>query len=369
MSIFNVTVLNPEPEYKKRVIELTGTPYEQGVVHGRAAKDLIRCNLEVVRQRIGDRLESNVMKLLKENEAFVSQYQPELWQELQGLAEGSELPLEEIALINLPLYFVLGWLQQECSQFTKVLTDQNGNTHTVAVKTRDMGEGPYEHVVLLRQYPNGLEMAEVGLAGIVTFPGSVLTSRGIAVTTSGVWCPRTPFDPAEVNKGEILPNSHLLAENISTIEDAPKYQEATPRLTGLNYVLASAGKAAGFEVTRDKATLFEPSDTAVRTNHFLSPEYSYLSPTVAEGPSSYSRFRRITELLATAESVHDIWSIARDHEGYPQNCVCRHKDDTGKGSVTIYASLFIIETNQVFVVFGNPCECEVSPSIFAIEGR
>lgn len=243
----------------QRVLNLEGAHYQQGVIHGRQASKLIANNLTSIKSWIerDNPFDFNrIVEMIKSNELFLIEHQKELIEELQGIADGSGLPYEDILLMNVPVYFVLNWLPCECSQFAQVIRDSNSHKKTFAAKTRDNSGGPWEHVVLVRNYLDGLKMIEVGFAGIVTFPGSILTNRGVSVTTSGVWSERIPFELDSLQCGELLPNSHMLAKYISSIDDVKPYLERAPRLSGMNYIVTTPGRIAAFEVTSDSVAYF-----------------------------------------------------------------------------------------------------------------
>lgn len=357
MSAFNVVLFDSAQAKGQRILRLEGDSFEQGRQHGRAVPDLFAKNLESVRRELAGRKGQDIDRLYREAAGFVRDHQPDTWREYQGMAEGSGLPFEDILTLNIKLALVLGFLDVECSQYARVVTQKDGSKRTLIAKTRDLKGGATEHVVLLRHYPDGYEALEIHKAGMIGYPGSIMTNRGFALGTSGIWSKRTPFDVSRLGVADTGTNGHFLSRAVHTLDDVVEAANAYPRLTGINNVVATAGEVGALEITAKDANLLDRNDSMViRTNHYFTPAFEDLSPTPTENTSTYHRHRRISELLPMAETAEDFWRIAQDHIGFPQDSVCRHNDGDHKGSFTSYASVFVLEERKAYVGFGHPCE-------------
>lgn len=349
-------ILNQEEE-QFRVLYLSGGDYEQGVQHGRAAKRLIWKNLEETEQWISQAFPGGAEQLqpyYRANHQFLERHRPELLEELRGLADGSGLPLASILLLNIQIYFTLRWIVPECSQFCTVLRGADGSTKTLAGKTRDNSAGPRETVMLLRNYPDGLRMIEVGFAGIVTGPGNVLTNRGISVTSSGVWSPRLPVHPEDFSRGEVLPDTHRLARMVHSLSDAETYLKHLPRASGMNYIISAPGHCTLVSMTAREVYMKYSETGLCATNHYPFEGWQPLSYTQEEYASTHCRFRRIAQLLPRAGDERACWEILSDHKDFPQNSVCRHGVHPGE-SWTTYGALSSLEAETMYVAIHNPC--------------
>ncbi|MHA6692191.1 C45 family autoproteolytic acyltransferase/hydolase [Devosia sp. A449] len=361
MTRFDIKMLGSPEASKNRVLHLSGDAFEQGRQHGAAVPDLMRANLDVVRGQLAHSKSRGIGQAYRDAAHFVETRQPGLWREFQGMAEGSGLPFEDVLTLNLKVASVLGWLDVECSQIVKVVHLDDGSSRTLMCKTRDQKGGPVEHVVLLRHYDDGQEMLEVQKAGIISYPGSILTSDGFGLGTSGVWCARTPFDRSRLAEADIGPSSHQIMRQSKSLDDIVGLLEQQPRLTGINYTVARPGEVAAVEVTANAARLIPGSrGQVVRTNHYFTPEFAELSPRPDEYTSTFHRFSRIEELLPHIVTPEDMWQLAQDHVGHPQDSVCRHRTTSASGSFTTYASVFILEELTAYVGLGNPCEIAFS---------
>lgn len=356
MAGLDIRLLGSRADAAKRVLHLSGDDFEQGRQHGAAVADLMRINLEVIRGQLASRKSDFVSTAYRDAAQFVETRHPALWQEFRGMAEGSKLPFEDILTLNLKVASVLGWLDRECSQILKVVRLADGRTRTLMAKTRDQKGGPVEHVVLHRRYEDGQEMVEVQKAGIISYPGSILTSDGFGLGTSGVWCARTPFDRRRLAEADIGPNSNEIMRRSRGLDDIEGLLAEQPRLTGINYTVGRPGEIAVVEVTANDARLMRAEgDSLVRTNHYLNPAFAEWSPRPDEYSSTFRRYQRINELLPAVTDAAGLWAITQDHVGGPQDSVCRHLEPGAKGSFTTYASVFVLEERKAYVGLGNPC--------------
>lgn len=342
-----------------RSLSVEGTAYEQGRQHGEQAKPWIVRNVEMIKKKI--RLvpmgESHYLKLVDKNLTFLKKQEPELIEEMQGIADGVEAPFLDIALINLPIYFMVNWLSQECSSLlARGPATLDGKTYLV--KNRDM-VSQVEHVVLNRKYRDGRKITEVNMAGTVTYPGNGLNSCGLAVATSGVWSKKMHFDLNRIGSSHSLINSHLILEKCQSVEEAIRYLMVEKRMTGMNFILADRQIAVAVEVTPDHIYVDDTNpDLIVRTNHYLTPQISELNRLPQEYSSTYRRYSRATKYLSERYGsirFQDMLALAADHKNGFQDSLCRHSLTTGE-STTVYSSLIVLEDQQAFTVLGNPCE-------------
>ena len=352
-----VAMLNADPEYRCRSFLLEGDDYEQGYMHGKLATDIIVKNLEDIKEWINKEYDGDwdrIYRHLDNNAKYIRINQPDVYAEIDGISKGSGLPLKDIILMNLQLYFALKWAPLECSQFAKIYRDEQGVSHTFTMKTRDNALGPKENIVLKRIYPNGLKIIEVGFAGIVTGPGNAMNNRGVSLTSSGVWSERLPVDVSIFKKGEILPNTHRMIKVMSTAEDAGIYLNREKRACGMNYIASTPGKIISYQVLYDKFFAASGLDNAVLTNHYTAPEIRHLSAGSDKYTSTYHRYSRINQLLPKVVDNISGWKLMSDHENYPQDSICRHNIGDGTAQTT-YGAFCDLENQTMHVGLHQPC--------------
>lgn len=339
------------------VIDVSGSPYEQGFVHGKSAASLIRWNIVTVKNLIQSSKISweSYNNYLNKNRNYLENHCADLLEELQGIADGANVSYDDILLINIQLYFMADKLPSECTTIiARGSATLDGKTYIV--KNRDM-RGEYKHIILRRRYPDGVNCTEVHVAGTVTYAGSGMNNMGLAVSTTGLWSPTHPLDTSLIEQSELQLNLSSILHECRCVDDVTKFVQKSKRMIRLNLFAIDATKAQLYEVVDDDYAAIQDDDgILVRSNHFLSEKLKDYSPTPEEYPSSYARYERATSFLKSRHGkirFQDMLQIASDHEN-GGNCLCRHGG--AAGSITSYSSICVLEDYQLWTSLRNPCE-------------
>jgi isopenicillin-N N-acyltransferase-like protein len=342
----------------ERVVKVEGTPYEKGMQQGERVSELIANNVEAVRRSVAESKvsEARYLSVVEENLRYVESTEPDLVDEMRGISAGSKIDFMDIALINIPAYFLLDIIPSECSTFL-ACGEATLDHMTYLAKTRDM-RIDVQQIVLERKESNGNFVIETNGAGILTYPGIGLNSRGLAVTTTGAWSKNIPVDMTDLARTHILINIHSILEKCATVDESLDYLRKARRMNGLNLLIADSMRAVAVEATRDKIVTEEiSSGILVRTNHYVFQELKSLNPDPLEYPSTFYRHERISMFLNEKFGrirFQEMLSIASDHEN-GENCVCRHGFGTNKGK-TVSMSIIVLEDSQMWSSLRNPCE-------------
>lgn len=362
------------------LIDVSGEPYEQGLRHGRLAAATIAANLDVIDAKIrafSDRQREIHQDILVRNTALFAAKLPDQHEEVQGIADGAGQPLERVLALNLPAFFVVGAMPLECSQIV-IGPQRTSGGETLVAKTRDLNVGDVRNIVLRRQYPDGVRLVEGTVAGSITWPGSGLNSHGVAMSTSGVWSKRIKPGWNRADTGWFLVNSHDLLRRARTAKEFTELAEQQSRFTGINLAVADASESYAIELTASEA-LTRPGDDGylVVTNHYQAPEFSGLTPTPDEYTSTFHRGQTAADALSARDdwSAESLAELLSSHDGYPQNCICRHSVSDQEraekhfqtNNVTAYASIANARDLTFSIVFGNPCEATFSSGVSSHE--
>jgi hypothetical protein len=294
---------------------------------------------------------------ISRNAAFIKEAHRELYDEMEGLAQGAGVSFLEILKLNIPAYFMTEYFRQECSMIlARGKATADGCTYVI--KNRDMSI-PISQAVIHRSYPGGLQVLEVSGAGTVTYPASGMNSHGLGVTTTGVWPKQIPPALDRVDSAHIFLNIRLLLDHCASADEALAYIAASPRMNGINLILADKNKAFAVELTKDGMEVEEAGERGLlyRTNHYLSKALSPLNTGPSGYSSTYHRLKRIEELLAERYGklrFQDMFRIMSDHQG-GADAICRHSHGEIK-TQTISTSLFVLEDFEAWTALGNPCE-------------
>lgn len=130
-------------QYQHAYCQVSGTPFEQGVQQGQELSDAIRRNLASVHRKLEqEKVDLQAYQaFVNQNLRFFQEQRPEMYEELQGIAQGSGLPLDDILLLNIPAYFLcesFRHITQECSMLC-VRGQAAADGCTYIIKNRDMG--------------------------------------------------------------------------------------------------------------------------------------------------------------------------------------------------------------------------------------
>ena len=182
-------------QYQHAYCQVSGTPFEQASSRGRSS---LMPSAATWLPSTGSWEQEKVdlqayQAFVNQNLRFFQEQRPEMYEELQGIAQGSGLPLDDILLLNIPAYFLcesFRHITQECSMLC-VRGQAAADGCTYIIKNRDMGM-PMEQALVRHIYPDGQEIIEVGGAGILTYPAVGINSHGLAVTTTGFWTEKDP---------------------------------------------------------------------------------------------------------------------------------------------------------------------------------
>lgn len=341
------------------IIEVAGTPYEQGVSEGRQLRDIIISNIKLVKEKmIKDHINAErYQSFIKRNAEFMEHAHPEIYDEMKGIAEGSGIPWEDILTLNIPAYFMSEYFNQECSMLmVRGKATADGNTYVI--KNRDMSTY-IEQAVIRREYPDGLKMVEINGAGTVTYPACGMNSYGLGVTNTGFWSAKAPSDVEKVDSAHIFLNAHLLLSNCRTAGEALEYIKKSPRMNGLNVIIVDEKDAYAVEMTKDDIAIQEDDGSGVlfRSNHYTLDKFKHLNPDMAQYTSTYKRYARMEELVKAGYGklrFQDLFRIMSDHEN-GINSICRHPEGNIPAK-TISTSLFVLEDKEAWATIGNPCE-------------
>lgn len=348
-------------QYEHAYCQVSGTPFERGVQQGQELSAAIRRNLETVHRKLEqEKVDMEAyQRFVSRNLKFFQNSRPEMYEELQGIAQGSGLPLNDILLLNIPAYFLcesFRHITQECSMLC-VRGKATADGCTYIIKNRDMTM-PLEQALIHHVYSDGLEIIEVGGAGILTYPAVGINSHGLAVTTTGFWSEKDPTRTERVEEADIFLNVRVLLTTCKTAAEAVEFCRTAPRMNGLNVIAADPSEAYVIEMTADEMYVERDEGRGVlyRTNHLVSGQLSHYNPPEENYPSTHKRYERITQMVEERYGslrFQDLYRIMSDHVNEP-NCICRHPQEGAPGA-TVSCTLCAVEDFEVWTTLRNPC--------------
>lgn len=315
------------------ILDLSGTGRERGMTHGREFKSRVWKSIALYRkelERRGAGVEQTravARRFIPEIQAFDAEY----LEEMQGIAEGAEVPLEDIVLVNCRTEMLWG-IQQLLKQAPPADKDDGCTTLIVLPEASQDGQLIHAHnwdwreectetgVILRIQRPQGPDILTFTEAGTLARLG--LNSKGLTLTGNYLSSDRD-FQQSGGTPQGLLRRKILEAE---TLAGAMRTLWGTRRACSTNVMLGAAeGDAVNLELAPDEIFWITPTDgILVHANHWISPPArAKLRDTgLAVTPDSIYRQRRVEASLRQAGgkiSIEQIKAALADRFATPDS--------------------------------------------------
>lgn len=355
------------------VLDLGDDAYERGLVHGRELAGAIADNVQTYLARFAaSGLEPETAR--SEGHAWIDvtrRQNPEYAEEMRGIADGSELSLADIVMLNVRYEIIFGLFMKEsreadvvklgdgadgCSTFG-IMPEATASGHTILGQNWDWLAGVYGRCAILRvrrdNGPDFICFTEAGIVGGkmgVNEHGIGLVENGLVSDHDGANAYEKPF---HMRCREVL--------NAETFDIALLPIVETRRVCSANFVIGHGdGEIINLESSPDAVSYHYPRDGIVtHSNHFLDARHG---PSQMErlSPSTLYRADRLDRLLRKDVGRLDIArfkTALSDHFGAP-NAICRHPDErqpVTRRTMTNAAVVIDLATRTMHVANGPPC--------------
>lgn len=341
-------------EFERAV--LTGSPVERGRTHGERFADAVASNVELYRERFAH--EGVDVDAVREHAAeyvdLIDRERPAYAAEMRGVAEGSGVPLADVAMLNVRWEVIYpAWKDQTeaepggdataadegerekrrgdppvdgCTSFG-VAPPATADGRTYVGQNWDWLASVVDNVFLMEvrrdDAPDFLAMTEAGIVG-----GKVgVNEHGIGLAVNGLIS-------AEDGTNELRIPYHVRFRDVldaDRFDDALRPVVETDRVCSANVLLGHAdGEVIDLEAAPDLVNPLYPEEGVLtHSNHFETDAVESVNE--RRGPSTLYRGPRLRRLLADAaeEGIEpaDVQAALRDHFGRPAS-ICSHVDES-----------------------------------------
>ena len=365
--------MNKFSQFDLPVLNLGDDPFERGLIHGHELSAMIRNNVRTYLKRFKagglnedsarDESEKWIEVIKKQNEEY--------YIEMSGVSEGSDMPLNDIAMLNARYEITFGLFGKEangdfdsskvdttdgCSTFG-LLPETTANNHTILGQNWDWLAGIHQNCVIIRinrsRGTNIIFFTEAGILGGkmgVNEHGIGLVENGLVSNHDGINQYEKPF---HVRCREILDSD--------SFDQALRPVIETKRVCSANFVIGHAdGEIINIETSPNEASYHYPEDGMItHSNHFTDTRHG---PSLMERISTSTLYRanRLNRLLMKHKGNLNeelCQQALADHFGFP-NAICRHPDNSlPAAKQTMTNASFVIDLNQrrMAVASGPPC--------------
>jgi len=348
------------------VISVKGKPFERGKQYGSQVKGLIRKNLELYFDLWGSLWGARRPEVLKHCSSLVpliGEYDAEILEEMQGIAQGANLSVEEVVALNARYEMTfaqsaaLGTGGGCTSIATMPAVTKNG--HTILGQNWDYKER-FQGLSII------LEIEQDGKPNIVTHTEAgvlihkSMNSAGLGICINALVSSRDKFEAT--TPLFVVARSVLNADSLSRAIKAVLNAKIT---VSFNILIAHHdGEAIDLEVSPlDVGFLHPDGDILTHSNHFIAlinrPDMVDIFKAIA--PDTLFRADRARHLIEEERGNIDVGSfqhVFRDHFSYP-NSICRHVDnreEEPRHLATLSSAIMDLTARAFYLTEGAPCQ-------------
>ena len=366
LAVLGVAACSKHPQPPFPELEASGTAGDLGLAQGRAFPARIRANLEFYLRWLSQSGQTPIDRLYELARGFapvLEEHFPSMLEEIDGVARGAAMRLEEILLINARTDIMALVEAELASEKVPACTALalDGRVHGKQIlalgQNWDWDPALADAPVVLRLRPDEgpalVTLVEAGMIGKIGFNEHRL---GVCLNFLSH---QTDGRPDEFG----VPIHCLLRAvmNCSSIDEAVATVASAPRCASANFLIAqdAAGgpQALDLEISADAVAALEGGDAGlVHTNHFLDPELAH-GCTSGRGPSTMTRLATAQKLMAelrpsVADPVRRAKIILESRDGLPYPISRDHNPDPS--SSTLAGIIMDLTRNRFILTHGAP---------------
>jgi isopenicillin-N N-acyltransferase like protein len=351
------TPAHPDPP---PFVRIKGSHREMGRQLGEACREQVLHSLENARALIENGYgelqltwEGAVIQASKYG-PFTQERYPQYMQEIIGIAEGADVPLDDLTvLIGMEAVTMDALHLTKCTSMA-VSCEHTADGHVLVAHNEDWLPEDEQDTIIIHATPDDeppfLAMSYGGL-----LPNIGFNAAGIAQCCDSVY----PND-SRIGIPRVVVSRAVLSA--TSPEKAIRHMLVPHRAAGYNHLLVhESGEMYNVEVSARRFAILAGLDGwLVHTNHYLDNRMREIEEDPDELIATRVRYFRALRLLSSAEghSIKSLKAIQRDHINYP-NSICNHLDMTREPlnrEKTINALIMDLTAKTMHIAWGNPCE-------------
>ena len=311
-------------------IEVSGGARERGLAQGSAVPERVARSVALYR---GEPARRNVDaatqdRLARRFVSVIADFDPDYMDEMRGIAEGANVPLEAVVTVNCRTEMMFGF--KEAASIHEKMED--GCTGVVAMPSATASgrlihahnwdwrqEAADSSIVLRVRSENGPDILTLVEAGGLARHG--FNTAGVALTANFLACDRdfkSSGIPLAVLRRKILEQANLA--------QAVRVLGTSQRSCSNNIMLSHAdGEAIDLECVPDETFWIQPEDGLLaHSNHFLSPvaRAKITDTYYPKAPDTLYRWSRVRDYLAARRGMidyKDMVAALSDRFGFPDS--------------------------------------------------
>jgi isopenicillin-N N-acyltransferase-like protein len=331
------------------MIEARGSHHEVGQLIGHGCQTQIRSMLASLHAELPDGITwPEVLEQSQRYLAFSREVYPQYIEELEGIAEGADVPFDEVFLsICEELWESAAW--HGCTDMAaRGRATLDGST--LVAHTNDLLPQAEENLAILK-IQAGDEPEFLGVS-----PGGIAISAGFNAV--GISLTGNQLDNNDIRPG--VPRLLVVRAILTSryLSEAMDHCLLPQRASSYNNVMADTnGEVYSMEGSAtDCEPIYIENDVLAHTNHYVSSAMRCFEADRNSLSNSALRYNRATRLLREnyGQLTPELFQkLLADHAGYPTS-ICKH----GKETVTVFSIIVQPEHLRAWIGRGRACETE-----------
>jgi len=340
-----------------RHVKISGTPFERGYQLGNLCRREVENTLEVYKlvfKKYASIDEEQAQRIAASFIDMIANYDPEIMDEIDGIAKALGRPLEELVAINARTELMFMSPSQECTAIA-LLPEATSDKEIFIGQNWDWIRMLKGSLILLEieqpKRPTILMLTEAGIVGKIG-----MNSSGIAVCLN-------ILSAEDAKRGVPI---HIVLRGILNAETLGDAIGAILRTGsgGCSHFLIGCkdGESIGMEVGfHDVETLYPVEGVLTHANHFVGSKIYRKDKGRVRYPDSLLRDHRALKLLWPKRknlTLQDLEMVLRDHFNYPHS-ICRHADpkiDELEEIVSLVSIIMDLTSGTMYIAEGPPCK-------------
>jgi len=275
--VFLFISCSSEEPAQLRLIELHGTPYNRGLLHGQILKEEIKIIIDKwiakTEAMTGMDFDSIKIYFLDKNryKDAILRWNPELLNEVEGIAEGSGIDFETIFLFQIGEELESYLSSINLFKCTSIAVNKSENTPCLVAQNMDPPDFLHGFPTLLhiKHDSSNLESYVFTSPGLIALNG--MNNKAIGIVANGL--------PNLYSNLEGLPVAFIIRTVLekTTFEDGMNFLFNVKHAKAQNYILGGPNEAVCLECFDDTVAKFIPyknSNITFHTNNYLKVKHS-----------------------------------------------------------------------------------------------
>lgn len=324
-------------------LELKGSYYDMGYSQGKRIKEGSYLDYNFVSQLPNkDRIE-----FTDDCEKIIRRYTPEFLEELQGVADGSDIDYDIVRVWPISLY---SEYVPSCSVLA-VSGQYTINKRPIFIRNYDFLKRCQSDFTVFWTNPED-KVASIGFCDIFSSRYGGVNENGLAIAISSSPYHKKPKPGIVMNLA-----TRWILDNYSSTKEAVSFLKKIPHFPEFNFLICDKmSNIARVEACPEHVAVVSYSEGfAISTNHYFNEEMKkFEAPVEIHYNSSIRRFNSANNWFERNKrniSIENAVTLAKNHD----MGICDHFFDNKQEGSTLWSWIYEYNDKNLMISYGPPC--------------